>query len=163
MTAVRTITTLAPAAAALALGAVGTAIGAAPKLGSCQAAAPIIDHFSTNRPWRWLGECPNGRAEGLGVLRMGTDDDGFTLFIGRMHAGRPVAGLLDKGLLMVAKAFTPAGVAIQPDGNVPEEKQAVFTLARRAALTTSRWLAARGSRASAAWYREKADGIREPE
>ncbi|WP_420136821.1 hypothetical protein [Sphingomonas sp.] len=158
---VRTIAMLV-APAALALGTMGPAIGATPKAVSCQATAPIMQHFSTPRPWRWLGDCPNGRAEGLGVLRMGSEDE-LTMFIGRMHAGRPVAGLLDHGLLMMAKAFTPAGVAIQPDGNHPEEKTAVFTTARRAALATSRWLAARGNHASAAWYRDMADGIRETE
>jgi hypothetical protein len=125
--------------------------------------APIMNHFQTPRPWRWLGECPKGHAEGLGVLRMGNDDR-LTLFLGRMHAGRPVAGLLDAGpSLSVAKAFTRTGVAIEPDGNVPAEKTAVFALARRAALATARWLAARGNRASAAWYRDKADYTRQSE
>jgi hypothetical protein len=153
---------LALAAAALALGATFPAVGAAPKASHCQAEAPITEHFRTPRPWRWLGECPNGRAEGLGVLRMGTDD-GITLFIGRMHAGRPVRGLLDQGLLVAAKGFTPAGVVIPTDGEFPEEKTAVFTTARRAALAASRWLAARGNRGSADWYRDYADGVRETE
>lgn len=162
MTVIRTIAMLV-APAALAVGAVPPAIGAAPKAAACQATAPIMEHFATPRPWRWLGECPNGRAEGLGVLRMG-NDDGLTMFIGRMHAGRPVAGLLDRGAsLSVAKAFTPAGVAVEPDGNVPQEKTRVFLTARRAALSASRWLAARGNRWSAEWYRDMADGIQETE
>ena len=155
---VRTIAMLV-APAALALGAVDPVMGAGPKAAPCQAAAPIMTGFPTPRPWRWLGECPGGRAGGLGVLRLGTDE-GMTFFVGRMHAGRPVAGLLDKGAtLMLAKAFTPAGVAIPPDGNHPGEAHAVFVLASQAARATSRWFAARGNRASANWYREMAHDI----
>lgn len=148
------------ATAALALGAWCPVIGATPKAVSCQVKAPILAYFKTPRPWRWLGACPNGRAEGLGVLRMGPDEGEFASFYGRMHAGRPVAGLLDMGgSAAVASAFTPAGVAIQPDDyrpQDPQEQHRVFVLASRAALATSRWFAARGNRASAQWYRERA-------
>jgi hypothetical protein len=135
------------------------AIGASPKAVSCQATAPIMEDFPRHRPWRWLGECPNGVADGLGVLRMGNEEQ-TTFFFGRMHAGRPVAGYLDMGVTMLAYSFTPAGVAIAPDGsNNMDQSHAVFLLGSRAALATSRWFAARGNRASASWYRERAREI----
>ena len=159
MTARRTIAVVV-ATAALALGASCTAIGATPKAVSCQAEAPIVEHFSWKRPWRWLGECPGGRAEGLGVLRMGDGQEGTTLFFGRMHAGRPVAGYLDKGTIILAYAFTPAGVAIEPDSSYNmDQRHSVFVLGSRAAMATSRWFAARGNHASARWYREQAREI----
>jgi hypothetical protein len=158
MTARRTIAVVV-ATAALALGASCTAIGATPKAVSCQAEAPIVEHFSWKRPWRWLGECPGGRAEGLGVLRMGTEED-TTFFYGRMHAGRPVAGYLDMGTVILAHAFTPAGVAIEPDSSYNmDQRNAVFLLGSRAAMATSRRFAARGDRASARWYRQKSRDI----
>jgi hypothetical protein len=148
------------ATVASALGASFPVIGAKPMGASCQATAPIAEHFSRNRPWHWLGECPGGRAEGLGVLRMGDGQEGTTLFFGRMHAGRPVAGYLDKGTIILAYAFTPAGVAIEPDSSYNmDQRNAVFLLGSRAAMATSRRFAARGDRASARWYRQKSRDI----
>lgn len=162
MTVVRSIAMLVTSAT-LSHVAVSPATGAAKKAATCQVIAPIMETVPRPRPWRWLGECPNGRAEGLGVLRMGTDEGEVTSFYGRMHAGRPVAGLLDMGgSVALAKAFTPAGVAIEPDGHYPEgpkEHHGVFVLGSRAALATSRWFAARGNGASARWYRSRAREI----
>jgi hypothetical protein len=162
MTLVRRIA-LAIAPTALVLLTFESPIGAKPTAMSCQARAPIIEDFPRNRPWRWLGECPGGRAEGLGVLLMGSEEE-MTHFYGRMHAGRPVAGYLDRGTAILAYAFTPAGVAILPDSSYNmDQRHAVFVLGSRAATATSRWFAARGNRASARWYREKAREILEGE
>ena len=157
MTARRTIA-LVVATVASALGASCPVIGAKATGVSCQATAPIMDYFPTPRPWRWLGQGPTRRAVGLGVVRMGKEEE-TTFFFGRMHAGRPVAGYLDKGTIRLARAFTPAGAVIQPDPNRWEEGHAVVVLGSRAALATSRWFAARGNGAAASWYRDKARGI----
>jgi hypothetical protein len=149
------------APAALAFGAAAPAICAKPNPTACQASGLIGEHIPTPQPWRWLGECPNGRAEGLGVLRMGTAESGYTFFYGRMHGGRPVAGYLQRDLwVRLAYGFTPAGLPIEPDvRNNMDQRHAVFVLGSRAAMATSRWFAARGNRASARWYRERARDI----
>ena len=151
-------------AAAAAGGTMEPWLGAVPKPMPCQASAPIMPAFTTARPWRWLGACPAARAEGAGVLVLGTSERN-TFFVGRMHAGRPVAGMLYErmGLPIPVKTFTAAGVAVQPDGDRPAEQHAVFVLASRAALATSQWLAAHGNRAGAGWYRDLSREIREGE
>jgi hypothetical protein len=150
---------------ALALGGTCPAPAAAPKAATCQVAGLIVDHFPTPRPWRWLGACPNGRAEGLGALRMGTEEEAQTFFFGRMHGGRPVAGYLQEGArIRLAHGFTPAGVPIPPDSSYNiDQRHAAFVLGSRAALATSRWFAACGNRASARWYRQRARDILDAE
>jgi hypothetical protein len=161
---IRTVAVLV-APVALILGGTCPAPAVRPKVATCQVAGLIVDHFPTPRPWHWLGECPNGRAEGLGTLRMGTEEDAQTFFFGRMHAGRPVAGYLQEGArIRLAHAFTPAGVPIPPDSSYNiDQRHAAFVLGSRAALATSRWFAARGNRASARWHREKAQDILDAE
>lgn len=134
-------------------------LGRVAKSAPCQVKAPIMAHVETPKPWRWLGTCLGGHAEGIGVLVMGTSENS-TFFTGRMHAGRPIAGMLDgsPGTIPV-KAFSAAGVAIAPDGNHPNEQHGVFLLASRAALATSQWLAAHGNRAAAAYYRDRSKNI----
>ena len=48
-------------------------------------------------PFRWIGSCTGGTAEGPGVVRVQVAANDLRLFAGTMHAGKPVAGFLDEG------------------------------------------------------------------
>jgi hypothetical protein len=69
-----------------------------------------------------------------------------------------------EAVIRLAHAFTPAGVPIPPDSSYNiDQRHAAFVLGSRAALAASRWFAARGNRASARWYRERARDILDAE
>lgn len=115
---------------------------------------------------QWQGACLGGRADGLGVLRVGAAAP-FGFFAGRMAGGRPGAGvaILPNGLFEPAAGFDPRGHPISTDSLHPEQQDAVFKLAARAARATADRFARAGNRGSADFYRTLAARIQsgEPE
>ncbi|WP_369935961.1 hypothetical protein [Xanthomonas tesorieronis] len=104
-------------------------------------------------PARWLGDCQQGAADGLGIVRAGTAEP-YAFFAGRMQDGRPAQGvlLLHEGGLMAAVRFDAALRAVSSDGLHPDEDDRVFAQARAAALETAARLRQQGNRASADYY-----------
>ncbi len=112
------------------------------------------------QPSQWLGACINGRAEGLGVLRIGRGAP-FAFLVGRMKAGRPASGLLfnpDKSYA-AARGFDSNGGILPADGDYPKEQDRVWAEAVLAARATADRLARAGNAASAAYYRRFASEI----
>ena len=124
---------------------------------SCLVPAPAGLHG----PGRWLGSCPDGRAEGMGVLRTGTAQP-FGFFAGRMSAGHPGPGLVIRpdGLFVPAAGFNAAGHPLPTDSLHPEQQDRLFALAANAAQATAARFAQIGNRSSAVYYRKLAARIR---
>lgn len=148
---------------ALAIGAGGCAQAKAPAPAAATACVAAVPADLAKRPARWLGGCTGGKAEGPGVLRLGTAEP-FQFFTGTMKAGRPVRGVLkvNASQLVAAYAFDQRLEAIVPDGNRPAELDATFRTGSAGAAETARRFAAAGNQASAAFYRRMADQYREP-
>jgi hypothetical protein len=111
-------------------------------------------------PARWLGECPQGAAQGLGVLRGGLGEP-YAFFAGVMQHGRPTEGLLmlKEGGWMVAVAFDEDLRTVQNGGLHPEWDDRPFAQAHAGALATASWFRRQGNTASAAYYARLAQSI----
>ncbi len=142
---------------AMLLLAAGTGTAAAQPKPSCRVEAPADLDAS---PARWLGACPNGAAEGPGILRSG-DHEPYAFFAGRMQAGRPVDGLLmlSAGGWMVAVRFDASLHVVSSDGLDPKVDDRVFAQARAAALATAETFRRAGNTASADYYTRLAQRI----
>lgn len=131
-----------------------------PPQSACRAVLPAI---TTAARSRWLGDCPRGRAEGVGVLRIGSGGP-FEFFFGEMRGGRPV-----RGLIRAANGWYPAAAfdarlrAVNPRSWTREQGHGLYLLAARAARATARRFAAAGNRTSAAYYERLAREIVEGE
>ena len=138
-------------------------VGSAFALQAAPACAASVPADLAKRPARWLGGCARGKAEGPGVLRLGTTEP-FQFFTGTMKAGRPVRGVLkvNASQLVAAYAFDQWLEAIVPDGNRPVELDATFRTGSAGAAAVARRFAAAGNKASAAYYQRMADHYREP-
>jgi hypothetical protein len=130
-----------------------------PATGTCRAEAPA----ALTGPAHWLGACPNGAAEGLGVIRVGTAEP-YQFFLGEMHAGLPVRGMLKQtdGWGMAAH-FDAARAVVSPRSWDPRDSHAMYLLAARAARTAARRFATMGNRGSAAYYQKLAQEVTDGE
>jgi hypothetical protein len=137
--------------------AAGTDTAGAQSTTSCRVEAPADVDASHAR---WLGACPNGAAEGLGVLRSG-EQEPYAFFAGRMQSGRPVDGLLMlcAGGWMAAVRFDAGLHVVSSDGLDPKEDDRVFAQARAAALETAEIFRRAGNSASADYYSRLAQRI----
>ena len=129
---------------------------------ACQAVAPAD---LTSHPTRWLGDCPGGRADGLGVLRAGAAEP-YQFFAGAMHAGQPVRGILvTRDAFQVVGRFDLQGRDLSPRSWEPTAHHAVFVLGARASQATARRFELSRNAGSAAYYRRLALRIQrgEPE
>lgn len=117
---------------------------------ACQAIAPAD---LTSHPTRWLGDCPAGRANGLGVLRAGAAEP-YQFFAGAMRAGQPVRGILvTRDAFQVVGRFDLQGRDLSPRSWEPEAHHAVFVLGARASQATASRFKTSGNAGSAAYYR----------
>lgn len=109
---------------------------------------------------QWLGPCVAGKAEGLGILRVGSRAP-FAFLIGRMKAGRASSGHVVElnGSYMEAMAFDGRGEAILADGEHIPEQDKVWAEAVKAARSVAVRFAKAGNSSSAAYYRRFADEI----
>jgi hypothetical protein len=114
----------------------------------------------TSQPARWLGDCTNGAAEGLGVMRAGSAEP-YQFFFGEMHAGAPVRGMLKEEVdgWEMAAHFDAARGIVSPRSWDPKDSHAMYLLAARAARTTAQRFASSGNRGSAAYYEKMAQDI----
>lgn len=100
-------------------------------------------------PTYWIGECPNGRANGLGMLRRRTNGVAGHAFYGMMTDGIPVIGAVDKDGSFRVGRFAHGDIG---PGTTPQENLDGFRTAVNAARTVSRWYATQGNAASADFY-----------
>lgn len=123
----------------------------------CQARVPA--RFAGS-PSQWLGGCVAGKADGLGVLRIGRRAP-FAFLVGRMKTGRPASGLVfsAKGTYAMARAFDAEGRILFADGDYPKEQDRVWAEAVLAARQVGDRFAKAGNPASAAYYRRFASEI----
>lgn len=124
---------------------------------ACAAIAPTD---ITVRPAIWLGNCVSGKADGLGILRMGQRPP-FAFLVGRMKAGRPASGLLfdvDKSY-WTARGFDAKGHVLIADGNYLKEQDQAWADAVLAARSVGDRFAKAGNAGSAAYYRRFASEI----
>jgi hypothetical protein len=140
------------AAAAITLAGTAALSRSAPASGpaACRADVPAD---LTLAPAHWLGDCPDGAAEGLGILRAGTAEP-YEFFAGRMHQGHLVDGLLllEQGTMMAAVRFDATRHVVSSDGLHPAEDDTLFRNATAAASAVSKRFAAAGNRGSATYY-----------
>lgn len=120
----------------------------------CAAAAPADLGPGTAT---WLGACPKGRADGLGVLRA-RRQTGTQFFYGRMKAGRPATGVVTtaKGDLIPAWRFDRALKPVDDASGDRSSSVATFDTAAAGARAASARLRVAGNRASARFYAQKA-------
>ncbi|RZL81870.1 MAG: hypothetical protein EOP66_05530 [Sphingomonas sp.] len=148
---------------AAAIGLIAASASATPRIAgtpSCRVQVPA-DLDSGNAVW--LGACARGRAQALGVLRVGARAP-YQFFLGRVEAGRPVTGVLvlDRSQLMDAVRFDSALRAVHTDGLKPGEIEGVFRIASAGAQAAAQRFLASGNRSSAAFYAKMAHDYREP-
>ena len=134
-------------------------VASPPSSHPCRAQTPAE---ITTTAARWLGDCPNGIADGLGVMRSGAGEP-YEFFAGRMRAGRLVDGVLvlKSGLMMVAVRFDANRRVVVSDGLRPSEDEAVFRTATAGAEAVAKRMASAGNKGSAAYYTALAKRIRE--
>ena len=122
---------------------------------------PAVKPADLPGPARWLGPCPSGRAEGMGVLRIGAAAP-FAFFAGRMAAGRLGEGVVVRpdGLFEVAVGFDARGRSLPTDSLHPEQQDEVFAVAVQAAQATANRFTQLKNRGSADFYRRLALRIR---
>ena len=124
---------------------------------TCRASVPA--RFS-GQPSQWLGACVAGKAQGLGVLRIGARQP-FAFLVGRMKEGRPASGLVfntDKSYA-AARGFDAHGRILVADGYHLKKQDAVWADAVRAARSVGDRFAKAGNAGSAAYYRRFASEI----
>ncbi|MGH6613450.1 hypothetical protein [Sphingomonas sp.] len=160
----RSATVIAAAGLLIAIGLSPAVAGSAPARQKAAVQKPCraeVPAELTTAPAHWLGDCPNGMAEGLGVTRAGGAAP-YEFFAGRMRDGQLVDGVLvlKSGLMMVAIRFDAQRRVVVSDGLRPSEDEAVFRTATAAAEAVSKRMAATGNRSSAAYYTGLAKRIR---
>ena len=101
----------------------------------------------------WTGDCPDGKASGLGLLlRRGAAKAG-PAFYGELRDGVPWIGVVeDNGY----RAGRFADGEIGSGEVAPQERMDAFTTAAKAARAVSAHYAAQGNAASAQYYAEVA-------
>jgi hypothetical protein len=136
------------------IGAAALLACAAPAAPSCRAVAPapIAGGAAT-----WIGPCANGRAEGVGTLRVARSTGTPGLFYGRMTRGRPFSGVMatPEGDWRPAWRFD---AALRPRDDPSGERQssiATFRLAEAGAAEASRRYRAAGNAASARFHADQ--------
>ncbi len=127
---------------------------------ACKAVAPAD---LTSHPARWLGDCLDGRANGLGVVRAGLREP-YQFFAGAMSAGQPVRGILiTPDAFQVVERFDLQGRDVSPRSSDPQAHHAVYVLAVKASRAAARRFEMAGNLASAAYYRRLASRLEEGE
>jgi hypothetical protein len=122
---------------------------------------PVADFGSA--PAQWLGACPGGQAEGLGVIRSGRAEP-YKFFAGEARAGRPVRGLLlTEDGWFAAASFDGNGRHRDITSGDPNAYHALYGLAARAANASAQRFATAGNRASATYYQRLAKKITDGE
>ena len=109
------------------------------------------------RQVRWSGDCRDGLAQGLGVLRLLQGNQVRQVFYGRLKDGRPLQGAIEVDGGWRAGRFDAQGAVVQ-DGERNTLIEA-FDTASQAARQAAQRFQAGGNPASARLYRQKAEQL----
>ncbi|GEM_PF-975973 len=108
----------------------------------------------TAGPTNWIGECPGGKASGLGVLVRRDGGKATATFYGELRAGVPVIGAINVDGGYVVGKFT--GDDLVQDGLEPQVRIDSFNVAAKAARAASARFQAQKNAASARFYADAA-------
>lgn len=106
----------------------------------------------------WIGDCRDGLAEGLGVLKASEVGEVVAFFFGRMEHGRPSEGALEGGGGRMAGRFVDGRIAVGGDRN---DLIRAFDVAGAGAEAAAALFARMGNQPSSDFYRRKARQMRE--
>lgn len=110
-------------------------------------------------PTYWIGACPGGKADGLGVLRRRDGADAGEVFYGELKDGVPVIGVIDTARGnqggLIAGRWKDGDLATNED-NAWQDNADAFTAASRAAQAASAVFKAQKNEASARYYAQQA-------
>lgn len=122
----------------------------------CQFLAP---RSLPSGPTYWIGACPSGKADGLGVLRRRDGAEAGEVFYGELKDGVPVLGVTDtaRGNLggLIAGRWKDGDLATGED-SVWQDNTDAFTAASKAAQAASAVFKAQNNEASARYYAQQA-------
>jgi hypothetical protein len=134
-------------------------LGILPVQGSTQSACA----FTTPAGWnqtttRWDGECRDGRADGLGVLKEYKQQKVMRFFFGRLEHGELKLGVIDQAEGFVAAEFAHGKPLPAEDR---QRTLDAFAEAEKAANEAASRFSKAGQQASAKFYATKAKELRE--
>jgi hypothetical protein len=99
----------------------------------------------------WIGACPNGRADGAGVLRVTRRGEEQHFFFGTMAAGQPTRGLITQDDNDDVVGYRFAGTrAIEPTSRAQIAE--IYQAASEGAAAAANYFRERGNAASAKYY-----------
>ncbi|UYY57223.1 hypothetical protein [Sphingomonas sp. S2-65] len=107
-------------------------------------------------PTFWTGDCPGGKADGLGMLRRRDGGQAGTVFYGELRAGVPVIGAIDDDGYVVGKFV---GGDLVQDSLEPQVAIDSFRTAAKAARSVSARFKAQNNAGSARYYAETAERL----
>ncbi|WP_157098555.1 hypothetical protein [Novosphingobium rosa] len=111
-------------------------------------------------PTYWTGDCPGGKASGLGMLRRRDGQTSGEAFYGEFRAGIPTMGVIDFASARANTGGFMVGRFVNGDvgqGEVTfDERDHAFQIATLAAKAVSRRYKAQGNATSAAFYEKQA-------
>lgn len=122
----------------------------------CQFRAP---RSLPSGPTYWIGACPGGKADGLGVLRRRDGADAGEVFYGELKDGVPAIGVIDtargnQGGLIAGR--WKDGDLTTGEDSVWQDNTDAFTAASKAAQAASAVFKAQNNEASARYYAQQA-------
>ena len=110
-------------------------------------------------PTYWIGACPDGKADGLGVLRRRDGAAAGEVFYGELKGGVPVVGVVDTARGnqggLIAGRWKDGDRATREDSAWQDNADA-FTAASKAAQAASALFKAQKNEASARYYVQQA-------
>ena len=107
----------------------------------------------------WIGACAGGKADGLGVVRVGTAGGGAQMFYGVVKAGMPVEGMMGDSGSSGWRVVPGFDGRMHVDETLPAEMQQspkYWKEAAAAARVAARHYAGVGNGASAKFYEGQA-------
>jgi len=135
--------------------ALGVLLAQAPAGGACLFTAPAGWNQSVTR---WDGECKDGHAQGLGVLKEYQQQKVVRFFFGRLEHGELKLGVIDQPEGFIAGAFAKGAPVPSEDAQRTVD---AFTEAEKAANEAASRFSKAGKDASAKFYAAKAKALRE--
>jgi len=134
-----------------------------PALASAQASSQSACAFTAPAGWsqtatRWDGECRDGHADGLGVLKEYQQQKVVRFFFGRLEHGELKLGVIDQAEGFVAALFANGKPLPSEDAQRTVD---AFAEAEKAANEAASRFSKAGQQASAKFYTAKAKELRE--
>jgi hypothetical protein len=139
----------------VALGVLLAPLAGAGAQGACLFSAPTGWNQTTTR---WEGECRDGHADGLGVLKEYQQQKVVRFFFGRLEHGEVKLGVIDQPEGFVAGEFVKGAPVPSEDA---QRTVSAFAEAEKAANEAASRFSKAGNKESAKLYAAKAKELRE--